>query len=179
VEARARPGGVPVPPDDADAAGRVALRLLARANHTAAMLRAKLLRRGFTEATAEEATRRAVGAGYLDERAFSEALVRRRTERSRWGRSLIARELAAKGVEEAEIERALAHLHQDREGERERALAQARQRIGSQRPADYPGLVARIGPYLQGRGYSSGLIRNVIRRLWEEHQQEGGRSDVS
>ncbi len=167
AESRAR-RATAVRPDDADAAERVALRLLARANHTAALLRAKIRRRGFTEAAAAEATERAARAGYLDERAFAEALVRRRTERSRWGRGLIARELAAKGVEEIEIEHVLAGLKDDREGELERALALARQRIGRASPRDYPALLARIGPYLQRRGHSPGVIRAVGRQLWNE-----------
>ncbi len=126
------------------------------------------MRRGFSEAAAATACTRAQQAGYLDDRAFAEALVRRRTTRSRWGRGLVARELAAKGIDEDDAAQALRSADETAGDETARALALARARVRGARPATYDALVARVGPYLQRRGYAAGVIRTVCRALWTE-----------
>lgn len=155
-------------PDDAAAADRVALRLLARTNHSQALLRAKLTRRGFSEAAAAGATERAARAGFLDDHAFAEALVERRTQGSHWGRGLVARELAAKGIDEVEIERVLTPADGDEGEEPVRALRLAIQRMRGMEATDYEAVVTRVGPYLQRRGYAPGIIRRVCRQLLTE-----------
>jgi regulatory protein len=165
-----RRGARPAPPDpdDAAAADQVALRLLARTNHSQALLRAKLIRRGFSESAAAGATERAARAGFLDDRAFAEALVERRTQRSHWGRGLVARELAAKGIDDTEIERVLTPADGDEGEELGRALHLAAQRMRGVEATDYEAVVARVGPYLQRRGYAPGIIRRVCRHLLTE-----------
>lgn len=169
---RLRRAAPPEDPDDAAAAEQVALRLLARANHSRVLLHAKLVRRGFSEAAAATAGARAEQAGYLDDRAFAEALVRRRTTQSRWGRALVARELSAKGIDDDEIARALGSVDETAGDERARALALARARVRGASPTTYDALVARVGPYLQRRGYAASVIRSVCRAVWaEQHSQ--------
>jgi regulatory protein len=142
--------------------------LLARTNHSQALLRAKLIRRGFSESTAAGATERAARAGFLDDRAFAEALVQRRTQRSHWGRGLVARELAAKGIDDGEIERALTPAEGAEGDELARALRLAGQRMRGVETTDYDTVVTRVGPYLQRRGYAPGIIRRVCRQLLTE-----------
>ncbi|MGH8273455.1 MAG: regulatory protein RecX, partial [Gammaproteobacteria bacterium] len=89
------------PPD----AEEVALRLLARREHSRAELAAKLRSRGIDEGEVERALNRLEAEGALSEARFVEQLVRVRL-RQGYGPLRIRRDLAAKGVapERAEAE---------------------------------------------------------------------------
>lgn len=83
-----------------------ALWLLGKRGHSKAELAAKLKQRGY-EAEAVETALKAV-AVYLDDDAFALSRIRYRATYSKWGRGRIAQELAAKGLNEATINRAFA-----------------------------------------------------------------------
>src|SRR2546423_1147631 len=112
---------------------------------------------------------RAEGDGYLNDREYAAALVRRRT-RGR-GHALIAQELRAKGVDQATAGPALETV--DAEVEAEQALVLGRSLISSRRLADAQALVAYLGPRLARRGFSGGLVYRVCRLLSEEWEASG------
>ena len=68
-----------------------AVRLLSMRAMSARELREGLLRRGFSSEDADDAVTRVTEAGYIDEAAYAEALVRRYTERGYGPRALPGR----------------------------------------------------------------------------------------
>src|SRR5713226_2424992 len=94
---RARP---PVDPTNEGAAWEAALARLGRQTLSRAVLGQRLRQLGYASETVEGVLNRAARLGYLDDRAYAEALARRRS-RTR-GQSLIARELRSKGIPEAD-----------------------------------------------------------------------------
>jgi len=132
-------------------------------------LRQRLLRLGYVDAAVDAALDRAEGDGYLNDREYAAALVRRRT-RGR-GHALIAQELRAKGVDEATAGPALETV--DAAVEAEQALALGRSLISTRRLADAQALVAYVGPRLGRRGFSRGLVYRVCRLLSDEWQVAG------
>lgn len=75
-----------------------ALALLARRDYSSAALRQRLLRKGFSEAEAEEACRRCAGAGYLDDERYGHWRVRRRLQRRPCGRRAAVADLRRQGL---------------------------------------------------------------------------------
>jgi len=136
------------PPD----AFETALRLLTRRAHSEAELRRKLARRGCPEDEVDRAVVRARGLGYLDDAAFARALAGERA-RSR-GPALIARELAAKGVERAVVRETVEAVP------REEVLAAARRLAerGAEAGADRRVVAAR----LLRRGFPSDVVREAL-----------------
>jgi len=156
-------------PESAQLAYTEAIKRLARQPQSRAALRQRLIRLGYVEAAVEAALDRAEGDGYLNDREYAAALVRRRT--SGRGHALIAQELRAKGVDEATAGPALETV--DAGVEAEQALVLGRSLIASRRLADAQALVAYVGPRLARRGFSSGLAYRVCRLLSDEWEASG------
>ena len=91
-----------------------ALRILTAAAQTRQGLARKLLRAGFEPADVDDACDRAQEAGYIDDQAFAEAAVARRSRQGR-GTRLIAAELRQKGLDGDLVQAALASVDPDRE----------------------------------------------------------------
>jgi len=159
-----RPSGPAVSePESAEAAYAEAVKRLARQPQSRAMLRQRLMHAGYAEAAVGLALDRAELHGYLNDRAFADALVRRRTAR---GRGLIAQELRARGIEEADAEPALAEV--DPDAQLSRALAVGRGLLGRREFNDGEALLNFLAPRLARRGFSSGLAYRVCRTLTTE-----------
>lgn len=166
-DAEPDPDGVgshlPQEPDDVDAAVSFVLRSTKARPQTAAELARKLAGRGFAPATVEAALARAGSIGAVDDAAFARAWVHDRGERRGYARARLGRELRARGVEEADIDAALAPLAvRDEEGTA-RELAAAR---AARAPADTDPrrLAGRLVRYLVRRGYSEPLATRVALR---------------
>jgi len=156
-------------PESAQVAYTEAVKRLARQPQSRAALRQRLLRLGYVEAAVDAALDRAEGDGYLNDREYAAALVRRRTKGR--GHALIAQELRAKGIDESAAGPALAAV--DAEVEAEQALGLGRSLLSRRRPADAQALTAYIGPRLSRRGFSSGLVYRVCRLLSDEWEASG------
>jgi regulatory protein len=128
------------------------------------MLRQRLLAAGYAEAAVTAALDQAERHGYLNDRAFAEALVRRRAP-SR-GHGLIAQELRAKGLEDWASEPALATV--DPEAELGRALAVGRGLLGRRTLPNDEALLQFLAPRLSRRGFGSGLVYRACRALAAE-----------
>jgi regulatory protein len=98
----------PPKPAAASEARAIALRLLAIRPHATGELRQKLRQRRLRAVEIEETLDRMRQLGYLDDLVFAKALVARRAQ-SR-GPTLIARELAAKGISRDLVQVALLSL---------------------------------------------------------------------
>jgi regulatory protein len=156
-------------PESAQAAYTEAVKRLARQPQSRAALRQRLLRLGYVEAAVDAALDRAEGDGYLNDREYAAALVRRRL-RGR-GHALIAQELRSKGIDESAAAPALATV--DAGAEAAQALTLGKSLLANRRLADGQALTAYIGPRLSRRGFSSGLVYRVCRLLSDEWEAAG------
>ena len=138
------------------------IRLLARRAHSRSELRRKLGRRGYDEVEIDEVVSRLAQAGYLDDRAFAEGHVRRRSA-SR-GPMALAAELAARGVERRLAGAALQGF--DRPAQVAAATHLAARLAGNVPPAGYRELLASIGAKLLRRGFPEGVAREACRAVW-------------
>jgi len=154
----------PPPPVGALDAG---LRLLARRAHSRVELLLKLTRRGYEAAAIRAALRRLQELGYLDDQAFARSFVRRRG--SVRGPRALSAELAARGVDRAEVDTALADF-----GEAEQVASATRiaERLYVRKPAQsHREVLDEIGAKLVRRGFSVAVARAACRSVLE------GRSD--
>ncbi len=151
----------PVDPTDAGAAWEAALERLSRQPLPRAVLGQRLRQLGYAASVVATTLVRAQQARYLDDRAYAESLVRRRS-RTR-GTTLIARELRSKGIEDADVSRAMEQL--DPDAEEARALAMAQSSLRRRPPTSGEELRRRVGAVLGRRGFRSTTIVRVITRL--------------
>lgn len=154
----------PVDPTDEAAAWEAALRRLARQPLPRAVLGQRLRQLGYTAAVVATTLDQAQRLGYLDDQTYADSLVRRRS-RTR-GLALIAQELRAKGIDEAEAARALEQL--DPNAEDGRALAVARTSLRRRPPATDEELRRRVGAVLSRRGFRTATIVRTIARVRAE-----------
>jgi regulatory protein len=139
-------------PRAAPDAFETALRLLTQRAHSEAELRRKLARRGCPADDVERAVVRARGLGYLDDAAFARTLAGERA-RTR-GPGLIARELAAKGVDRAVVRDAVGAVQREDVVAAARRLAQR----GTAAGADRRLVAAR----LLRRGFPGDVVREAL-----------------
>ena len=157
-----RQGGVTSakpPPGDPVETG---LRLLSRRDHSREELRRKLSRRGHEKQAIEEAMERIHRSYRLDDQAFARSYVRRRS--SAKGPMAIAVELAARGIDRASAEAALAEFGAAEQLQAATLLAfrlYSRQR----EDLDYRQVVDRIGAKLLRRGFSTSIARAACRSV--------------
>jgi regulatory protein len=112
----------PSDPLDVEAAVEKAIRVLNAAAQTRSGLERKLRRAGYAAATAEAAAGRVEAMGYVDDRAYGEAILSKRRRQGR-GVKVIASELRHKGIDGALIDDLLGQLTAEDEVESAAALA--------------------------------------------------------
>lgn len=138
------------------------LRLLGRRAHSERELWRKLGRRGYEEAEVRTALVRLAELGYLDDQAFAEGHVRRRS--ASLGPLALSAELAARGVDRGTAGRAVAAF------DPEAQLASARrlvERLYGRRPwSGYREMIDSIGPRLVRRGFPPGVVRAACGAVW-------------
>ena len=137
------------------------LRLLGRRAHSRVELSRKLARRGHAADDIEVALGRLVGLGYLDDRSFAEGLVRRR--RAMRGPLALSAELAARGVDQAQADAAVAGFDVDAQLASATNLAE---RLYARKPAaGYREMLDNIGSKLLRRGFSTTVVRAACRAV--------------
>ena len=141
-----------------------ALRLLAVRARSRRELEVRLLRAGFDSQEVQDELTRLEEVGLLDDEAFASALANHHLNVRGSGRRVAERELFAKGVDRALIERTLAD-HPDDETARAEDLAQSR--VG--RLANLPPekAYARLVSFLARRGYGSAEAHRAAKRALE------------
>lgn len=140
-----------------------AMDLLARREHSAQELRAKLLSRGYAPDEVDPAIERLVEEGLLSDARFAEAFTAARVRKGQ-GPIRIRGELEQRGVAEHLIEASLGRADVDwitaARGVRER-------KFGAGSPADYKEH-ARQSRFLQYRGFTGEQIARTFKRNDEE-----------
>jgi regulatory protein len=143
------------------------LRLLARRAHSRVELLLKLTRRGYEGAAIRAALGRLQELGYLDDQAFAHSFVRRRG--SVRGPRALSAELAARGVDRAEVDTALADFE---EAEQVASATRIAERLYARKPPQsHREILDEIGTKLVRRGFSVAVARAACRNVL------AGRSD--
>jgi regulatory protein len=138
------------------------LNLLSRRAHSRFEVRRKLGRRGYGEEEVESAVLRLTELGYLNDRAFAEGHVRRRS--SGLGRLALSAELAARGVDRDVADAALGGLDADKQLASAARLAE---RLFARKTfASYREMLNSVGPKLMRRGFSTGTVRSACQAVW-------------
>jgi regulatory protein len=148
------------PADTSESAIRAAaLRLLGRRDYTQAELDSRLIARGYPAAAVRDVLTRLAADGLVDDRRAAGAHVRTAGRIKGRGRQRIARELAARGVDEDLAADALAELSPDDE---RAALARLLARSPLP-PHPTPADRRRLFQRLIRRGFSADLIARALR----------------
>jgi regulatory protein len=140
-----------------------AFRYLAYRPRSESELKERLARRGFGKDTIETALASLKEQGLVDDLAFAQFWKENRqsfSPRSQW---LTRRELKAKGVADEVIERVVADVD-DEDSAYQAAITKAH----SLPIADYEVFRRRLGEYLKRRGFGYGVIKNTLKKVWEE-----------
>lgn len=146
-----------------------ALQLLSYRPRSREEIRRRLLRHQTPPVAIARVLERLEKQGLLNDAEFARYWVENREQfRPRSGR-VLKQELHAHGVDAAIADEAIG---QERDGER--ALLVGRKRLHSLRDADFPTFRARLGQFLQRRGFSYEIVRQAVHQLWREagHDQD-------
>lgn len=146
-----------------------ALRLLNYRPRSAAEVRGRLGRRGYDPEQVEAVVSRLQEQGLLEDRAFARLWVENRRLSSPRGRQRLAAELRQKGLAAEVIADVLAEAADEDEAAQALELARGRARAlsGLERPV----FLRRLQGFLSRRGFSSELVLQVARQVWEEQQE--------
>lgn len=168
------PGGSHPSGEDPEARARaVCMRMLTHAPRTRAQLERALERREFPAQVVESVLGAFDQAGLIDDEAFARAWVSSRHHARGLSRSVLARELRTRGVEEDTIREAVAELTEDDEEGAARDLA-GRSLAGSRGKPTQTRIRRALGA-LARKGYTSGLSYRLVR---EELETEGLEVDL-
>ena len=132
-----------------------AVGLLARRAHSKWELRRKLRMKGFEAEAVDAAMARLVELGYLNDPSFARGLVRNRSEVR--GPRAISAELAAKGVDRADADAAVAEF--DPEAQLASATRLAERLYARKAVTGYKEMLDRIGTKLLRRGFPAPIVR--------------------
>ncbi len=154
----------PCDPDDIEAAGEVAVRILNAAAQSSAGLAARLRRRGFSAETVAAVVARMVEFGYVDDTAFATSIVRR-SQHSGHGRARIAAELRSRQIDANAIETALGTIDSTLDIDLALSVARRTWRHGATTAPELMRLRRRVAGQLQRRGFGGDIIAEVLRRL--------------
>lgn len=138
-----------------------AVGLLARRPHSKWELRRKLRTKGFEAEAVDKAMARLVELGYLDDPSFAKGLVRRRSA-IRGPRALSA-ELAARGVDRAEADAAVAEF--DLEAQLASATRLAERLYARKAGIGYREMLDSVGTKLLRRGFPAPVVREACRSV--------------
>lgn len=152
--------GRPTAPPSDDPVAR-AVGLLARRAHSKWELRRKLRMKGFAPEAVDTAMVRLVELGYLDDSSFAKGLVQRRAA-LRGPRALSA-ELAARGVDRAEADAAVAGF--DIEAQLVSATRLAERLYARKAGIGYREMLDTVGTKLLRRGFPAPVVRAACRSV--------------
>jgi regulatory protein len=141
-----------------DEAFERALEALSRKERTVGEMVAWLVERDFQPSQVAGVIERLIDAGALDDERFARRFAEDKRELRGWGPERIAEALAARGIDRAQIDAALAV--DDRSAQLERAIDLLRGRGGDVR--DELGRARALG-YLARRGYDTEIAYDAVR----------------
>ncbi len=159
--------------DSPSDAKKCAFRLLGYRARSEAELRERLSRKGFSDGVISAALEDLRGAGYLNDLDFAADLKRQLLEGRLLGHRGAERQMAKRGLSREVIESVLEY---DESQELRNAQKLLDKKAGSVRNYLSEKEKARLWSYLARRGYSSGIIKKVMKdvhRVEEERNEDG------
>lgn len=148
-------------PPEAEEAYAYAIRLLAQAPRTESLLRDRLARAGFGDAT-EVVLGRLVAARLVDDAAYARDFVEGRARRRPLGRDLLLVELEARGIDASAAARALDDVGYD---EGAAAAELASRRLARLTSLPLPEQARKLFAFLAGRGFSQEVAEAAVRQV--------------
>lgn len=140
-----------------------AVAMLARRPRSEREVRRRLAQRRVAAPLADETIARLRDANFIDDAAFARAWTESRERASPRGRRLIVQELRALGVD-AETARAASAGVDEEDAAYRTASAKARSLAG----VDPVAFRARLGGFLQRRGFGWSVTRDTVERCWRD-----------
>jgi regulatory protein len=147
-------------PERDDRIDRIIVSRLRRSALSVAEVRAALVEHGLDEVEVEEWIERYERFGYLDDARLAEQLVHVSAGRRGKGSGAVLQELTRRGVDAEAARAAIEGL--DPETELENARTIAERRVRQLRGLARPVAERRLSAFLQRRGYSGEVIREVV-----------------
>lgn len=144
-----------------------ALRLLSYRDRTKSEIQKRLLGDDFPEDIVDDVIGRLLDMGYLDDRQFSRDWVKTRTIAKPMGRTRLAWELRAKGVDAPAVEEALEGLDENAEYELALSLAQKK---AERSDAGDPSFRTRTASFLRRRGFGWSAIARALDEIAPERE---------
>jgi regulatory protein len=125
--------------------------------------RIRLKRRGYEEAEIERVLAQLKRLNLIDDTAFAEFWKENRGNFRPRSRRALKSELRQKGVESEVIDQAVENVD-----EKQNAYRAAVSKARTLPADDYQVFRRKLGSYLQRRGFSYGVINNIVKQTWEE-----------
>lgn len=151
--------------DESEVAHERALHFLSYRPRSTEEVRRSLRRskRNFGEKAIENTIERLERAGLLDDEAFARYWVENRERFSPRSARALRHELRQKGVPDQAIDAAISEIDEE-----SAAYKAAQAKLSRYANADEKTFRKRLGGYLSRRGFSYGIVRETLDRLWEE-----------
>jgi len=159
-------------PDPESVARLICLRMLTAAPRTRAQLADALRRRGVPEDATAAVLARFAEVGLIDDAMFASAWVESRHHGRGLGRRALTAELGRRGVDQGDIQAAVARLSPETERATARALVERRLADTVGQPAQ--ARVRRLVALLARKGYPAGLTYQVVREALDREAAELG-----
>jgi regulatory protein len=155
--------------DEPDRAVTAALNLLSHRGRSERELRQRLRMKGYTLGAIDEAVRRVVEWGYLNDERFAEAWVEQRQAGKPRSRRALAHELREKGVDRAIIETAIDEAEIDEVADARRLAADKWRKDAELEPDKRR---QRTAAFLARRGYGWDVAKQVLDELARDDQAD-------
>lgn len=133
--------------------------------------RERLRGKGFSEEEIEPTIQKAMEAGLLDDRLFTELWVEDRLNHSPLARRAIRRELEAKGIASEIIDEVMSRLYPSGR-EMPIAIELAQRRLVRYRGLDEGRRVRRTISYLTRRGFPLFMSKKIVRTLLQQEKND-------
>ncbi|MEA3356138.1 MAG: regulatory protein RecX [Candidatus Bipolaricaulota bacterium] len=133
--------------------------------------RERLRGKGFSEEEIEQTIQKAMEAGLLDDRLFTELWVEERLNHRPLARRAIRRELEAKGITPEIIDGVMSRLYPP-EREPPIAIELAQRRLARYRGLDDQRKVRRTISYLTRRGFPLFMSKKIVRTLLQQENND-------
>jgi regulatory protein len=160
------------PPDPAEMARQVCLRLLTAGPRTRAQLATALRKRRVPDEVAETVLARFADVGLIDDAAFAQAWVETRHHGRGLARRALSAELRQRGVAADQVRVAVSSLGPQDEAAMARQLIA--RRVAATRGRPLPARVRHLVGVLARKGYPAGLAYQVVREALAGEAGPGG-----
>ncbi|MCC7365920.1 MAG: RecX family transcriptional regulator [Dehalococcoidia bacterium] len=144
-------------------AHEAALRLLSNRARSAQEMRTRLAMRGIAPDTIEDEITRLQRAGLLDDEKFARAWVEDRKRTAPRGRRMLRYELLGRGIEPESVDLVTRDID-----DLETAVTLARGKARGSALESWETFFAKVGGFLQRRGFDYGVCAEATRRVWGE-----------